>query len=213
MKKILVVVDMQNDFIDGVLGSEQAKEIVEPAAKRIKEFAEDYEAYAIICTADTHFDEKNITTEHAIEAFKNVNLDYLESREGKHLPIIHCLYGEDGYKFNNDISSAIKYADSKNKDLKITIAGKHSFGSRDLAAILFDNEYLALNSDIKRTEEYQFEFIGLCTDLCVLANVIMIQSYCPNSEIYLNTKCCAGSTPEMHEKAIDVMKNMHINII
>ena len=207
MKKILVVVDMQKDFIDGVLGSEQAQAIVQPVVERIEEFKKDHEAYCIICTLDKHYDEMQLTTGDQIASFENSGRnDYESSREGKHLPVPHCVYGTEGYELHSDVANASRW-------IRSYLLPKQSFGSREMYEVLFMNEYLGLNNDVKRTEEYQFEFVGLCTDLCVLANVITVQSFCPNSEIYLNTKCCAGSTVEMHNKAIEIMRNMHINII
>lgn len=174
MKKILVVVDMQNDFIDGALGSKEAVSIVENAVDKINCFDGD-----IIVTYDTHTEE------------------YMDTREGRFLPVKHCVKGTGGHKLNEKIAAALK--DKSYKEIE-----KPTFGSAELV------EYIKDNYDTQNT---QIEFIGLCTDICVVSNVMLVKANFPEMNVYVDEKCCAGVTPEKHNAAIEVMKSCQVEII
>lgn len=174
MEKILVVVDMQNDFIDGSLGSEQAKSIVGRVAEKIRNF--DGEVYV---TFDTHYE------------------NYPETSEGKKLPVSHCIENTYGWKLNNDIRNAVAPKD-------YVLIKKNTFGSTDLA------DHIKMKYGDK---ELQVEMVGVCTDICVIANAIMIKTFIPECEITVDSSCCAGVTPESHEAALKVMKSCLINVI
>ena len=176
--KALFVIDMQNDFIDGVLGSPEAQAIVSKVAKKIEQAKQD-EDTIIITTLDTHDD------------------DYLKTEEGKHLPIPHCLRGTSGWKINNDIEKALS-----NRNYKCY---KKSFGYH------WNPESFMLSEVLKGVTE--IEIVGLDTDFCVLANALGIKAAFPNTPITIDAACCAGSTPEWHEKALDMLKHCHFNVI
>lgn len=167
--KLLVVIDMQNDFIDGALRNEEAIAIVDNVNKKIAEYraADDI----VIFTRDTHED------------------NYMSTIEGKNLPVPHCIKGTEGWQ----ISSKIDVSDSM-------IIDKPTFGSLELA------DYVAtLDVD-------SIEFIGVCTDICVISNVMVMKAKLPETEITVDSTCCAGVTPESHQNALDAMKMCHINI-
>ena len=171
MKKCLVVIDMQNDFITGSLGSEEAVKIVPRVKERIEKAITDDED--IYFTKDTH-DE-----------------DYLDTREGKFLPVKHCIKDTSGH----EICEELKPYEKKAKNIFI----KNTFGYKDLPKYL--------------TEYDKITFVGLCTDICVVSNVILTKAFFPEKEIYVEKDLCAGSTITKHESALDVMKSCHIEII
>ena len=173
MNKLLVVIDMQNDFIDGVLGSAGAQAIVPKVVERIKEAVENEEM--IVFTQDTHFSS-----------------NYKDSEEGKNLPIPHCLSDGSGWRIHNDIK---KYAEVYPSYLK------HTFGYN------WADSWLCLD------KYNQIEIIGLDTDFCVLANAMTLKAAFPEAHIVINAACCAGSTPEWHEKALDMLEHCHCEII
>ena len=166
--KVLIVVDMQNDFIDGSLGSNEAKSIVPNVINKIKE----YENELIYFTKDTHFE------------------NYLETPEGKKLPVKHCVKGTNGWDIPNEILNNHK-----------NIIEKYTFGSVELFEKL---------KEIDNIES--IELIGLCTDICVVSNVLLAKAYFPNLQIIVDSTCCAGVTPDSHQKAIDTMKMCQIDI-
>lgn len=174
MKKVLVVVDMQNDFISGALGSSDAIDIVNGVCKLMKDFDGD-----IICTLDTHRE------------------NYLETREGKFLPVEHCIKGTLGHKLNSKIESIVE-------EKKIKCIEKNTFGSLDLVT------YLDKNYDKNNLEIY---IVGLCTDICVIANAILLKTKFYENNIYCYEKLCAGVTKKLHDSAIEVMRSMQIEII
>lgn len=170
--KILVVVDMQNDFIDGTLGSAEAKKIVEPAARKIRERRE--QDYKILVTMDTHFD------------------DYLSTREGKKLPVKHCIKGTEGWRLNDKIAAEV--------------AGCKVYEKENFAS-------LELLSDLEEIRPEEVEFIGLCTDICVVSNALGACARLKESKISVDESCCAGVTPESHAAAINTMRSCQIDII
>ena len=174
MEKILVVVDMQNDFIDGSLGTEEARNIVEPVCEKIIEFGGQ-----IFVTQDTHSD------------------NYLETLEGRHLPVEHCIANTEGWLINSFIRNALK---SKN----YAFIEKETFGSMKLV----DKIAKILDKGVKGS----IEIVGLCSDICVVSNALMLSAF-PNTEITVDASCCAGVTPEKHQAAMEVMKSCQINVI
>lgn len=174
MKKILVVVDMQNDFVDGSLGSKQAEAIVPAAAKKIKSFDGD-----IFVTLDTHFE------------------NYLETAEGKKLPVEHCIKGTSGWELNEKIKSALA-------DKEFTTVEKNTFGSTELPKLV---------KKAAGKGEFSIELIGLCTDICVVSNTLLLKASFPEAEICVDSSCCAGVTPEKHEAALETMRSCQIDIV
>ena len=170
MNNILIVVDIQNDFVDGTLGTNEAVAVIPKAVQKINEFNGD-----IIVTMDTHFD------------------DYLSTPEGKKLSVPHCIKGTDGWELTPDIKSAL------NGREYITIE-KTTFGSLELPRHIKDG-----NANIT--------LIGLCTDICVISNAIILKNAFPNAEITVDSTCCAGVTPRLHQSALDTMASCQINII
>ena len=173
MKKILVVVDMQKDFVDGALGSKEAVAIVPDVAKKIREFDGD-----IFVTYDTHFE------------------NYMDTAEGKKLPVPHCIKGTDGWELNGEVMNALGAK-------KFTPVEKKTFGSVDLPALI---------KDAAGDDEFTIEVIGLCTDICVVSNALIIKANFPEAEIVVDAACCAGVTPEKHEAALETMRSCQIEV-
>ena len=169
--KLLVVIDMQNDFIDGALGTSEAVGIVNNVAEKIRIFREN--GYMIVFTRDTH--ESN----------------YLSTNEGKKLPVKHCVKGSIGWEISDKL-------DVKNAK----ILDKPSFGSLELA------EYAA---SIDGLEEVVL--IGLCTDICVISNAMILKAKLPEIKIAVDSGCCAGVTVQSHNNALEAMKMCQIDII
>lgn len=172
MKKLLIVVDMQNDFIDGSLGTKEAQAIVPNVKAKIEEYRN--QGYDIIFTRDTH------------------SLDYLETQEGQKLPVEHCINGTKGWEI----------ADELNAEYNRTMRSidKPSFGYnawKDYTLYRFD----------------EIELCGLCTDICVVSNALIIKSIVPETPITVDARCCAGVTPETHQAALTTMKMCQINVI
>lgn len=174
MKKLLIVVDMQNDFIDGSLGSKEAQAIVPNVVKKIKEWDGD-----IICTLDTH------------------GANYLETREGKYLPVEHCIAGTNGHDINNEVFDSLVFCNGSSANL----LNKYTFGSTALPEI------------IRGSGVDYVELVGLCTDICVVSNAMLLKAHYPEMEIAVDASCCAGVTPESHQAALTTMKMCQINVI
>ena len=168
--KILVVVDMQNDFIDGALGTKEAEGIVSNVQQKIETYRNKNDV--VIFTRDTHFE------------------NYLETQEGKNLPVKHCIKDSFGWQ----ISSKLNVADS-------TIIDKPVFGSLELAECV---------SKIENVSE--IELVGLCTDICVISNAFILKSKFPETLISVDSSCCAGVSPESHNRALESMKTCQIMI-
>lgn len=174
MKKFLIVVDMQNDFVDGALGSPEAVKIVPAAVDEINSF--DGEIFA---TFDTHFE------------------NYSETSEGKKLPVPHCIKGTDGWKLNPDIAAALKKKG-------FTAVEKLTFGSIDLPELIAEKV---------GEENFGAELIGLCTDICVVSNALMLKARFPEASISVKADCCAGVSSETHNAALATMNCCQIDII
>ena len=174
MRKILIVVDMQNDFVDGALGSGEALAIVDNVVKKIDGFDGD-----IIVTYDTHSE------------------NYMETQEGKKLPVPHCIKGTDGWMLNNKVQTALDKKTYK-------VIEKPTFGSVELA------EYIKANYNIA---EIEIELIGLCTDICVVSNALLLKANFTETKISVDALCCAGVSTESHNAAITTMKMCQVNIL
>lgn len=171
MQKVLVVVDMQNDFIDGVLGTKEAVAIVPDVEEKIKNFDG-----VVLFTRDTH------------ETY------YLETQEGKKLPVPHCIRDTEGWQIRSELEAL----------RKTEPIDKETFGSTDLAG-----ELVAMNED---DEIESITFVGLCTDICVISNALLTKASLPEVPIIVDAKCCAGITPENHENALKAMEVCQIQI-
>lgn len=185
--KIVVVVDMQNDFIDGALGSPEAQAIVPVMVERLKEL--DDGNTLLFFTKDTHF------------------ADYLETQEGKNLPVVHCIEGTPGWSINKQISSYVDYDSDflgfSSYDICKSRVLKPAFGSIKLAEVI--KEIVA--------EVDEIILMGVCTDICVVSNALLLKAYCPETLITVDASCCAGVTPETHAAALTTMKSCQINVI
>ena len=173
MSKVLIVVDMQNDFIDGSLGTPEAQAIVQKVKEKIEEYRKDN--FLIFFTRDTHYDE-----------------DYLDTQEGRNLPVKHCIYQSNGW----EIKKELEYPNCN-------YINKETFG--------YDNWDSKLCTLIDASSE--IELIGLCTDICVISNALLLKAFFPEVKITVDASCCAGVTPESHKNALNAMKMCQINII
>ena len=174
MKKVLVVIDMQNDFIDGALGTEQAVKIVGNVVEKIRE----YEGRTVFATRDTH--EEN----------------YLETAEGRHLPVPHCIRGTEGWEIRTEIAEALAKADAQ-------VIDKPTFGSEVLARKL---------QKMAEQEELSIELAGLCTDICVVSNALLIKAKLPETPLKVDGACCAGVTAKSHEAALLTMSMCQVDV-
>ena len=171
MRNILVVVDMQNDFIDGALGTPEAVAIVPKVKKKIEEFDG-----VVLFTRDTH--ESN----------------YLQTQEGKNLPVVHCIRETEGWKIRRELDEL----------RKTEPINKETFGSAELGEIL---------SRYNKEEEIgSITFVGLCTDICVISNVMIAKAFLPEVQIIVDATCCAGVSVESHENALKAMEVCQVKI-
>lgn len=176
MSKLLIVVDMQNDFITGSLGTKEAEKIVDGVVNKIRAYKDSGEN--IVYTRDTH--EEN----------------YLETREGENLPVVHCIKGTWGWELQREIE--------KTRDGREKVFDKGTFGSTALG------EYVA--QAFKADNELEVELVGLCTDICVISNALLIKAYCPEVNMSVDASCCAGVTVESHKNALAAMKMCQVRI-
>lgn len=168
---VLVVVDMQNDFIDGALGTSEAVTIVPKVKAKISTFDGE-----VFFTRDTHQE------------------NYMETQEGKNLPVIHCVEGTKGWEISDELKDFVK-----NEPIN-----KPTFGSVELGKMLAElNEKEAIES---------IELIGLCTDICVISNAMTIKAFLPEVPISVDSSCCAGVTVESHSRALEAMSVCQIKI-
>ena len=173
MRKMLIVIDMQNDFIDGALGTKEAAAIVENVKNKIRSYPEE----DVVATMDTHTD------------------GYLNTQEGKYLPVPHCIRGTKGWELRADIAELLSGA---------KIYEKPTFGSAALAADL---------KALSDREEIELELIGLCTDICVVSNALLLKASMPEVRISVDAACCAGVTPKSHEAALQTMRACQIQLL
>ncbi|MBQ9384222.1 MAG: cysteine hydrolase [Ruminiclostridium sp.] len=174
MKKILVLIDIQKDFVDGALGTKEALAMIPAAAEKILSF--DGEVFA---TFDTHYE------------------DYMQTAEGKKLPVPHCIKATPGHALNADIEAALS-------GKHYTAVEKNTFGSVELPDLI----QKAANG-----EAFSIEIIGLCTDICVISNALILKAHFPEVPISVDAACCAGVTPELHKAALAAMKSCQIDIV
>ena len=173
MKKILVIVDMQNDFVDGALGSKEAVAAVPAVVKKTEGFDGE-----IFVTYDTHRE------------------NYLKTAEGKKLPVPHCIKGTEGWELYPDVLKALA-------GRKYTKVEKVTFGSVDLPRLIKNKV---------GKEEFSVEVIGLCTDICVVSNALILKANFPEAPVIVDPACCAGVTPEKHEAALETMRSCQIEV-
>ncbi len=172
MRKILVVVDMQKDFIDGTLGSDEAQAVVRPVLEKMTS----YQKSDIYVTRDTHGE------------------DYLQTAEGRKLPVVHCVKGTEGWQLHPEVEAG---ADQNH------IIDKPTFGSLKLMELLREEN---------EKETLEIELVGLCTDICVVSNALLLKAAMPENEIRVDAGCCAGVTPESHASALETMKMCQIGV-
>ena len=190
MTKILVVVDMQHDFVDGSLGSEAAQVIVPEVVNLIKQFSgRDDEVWA---TRDTHITEKD-------QAAWGI-YPYDKSLEGKKLPVKHCMLGEEGWKIVPDVEEAIQSCENSR------YFDKPTFGSLSMMEAMEQAISTAPDSGD------EIHICGLCTDICVVSNALILRAARPNTRIVCHAKACAGTSKEAHEAALAVMRSCQIDV-
>lgn len=171
MQKFLIVVDMQNDFIDGALGTAEAQAIVGNVKAKIEGFDG-----KVIFTRDTHYE------------------NYLTTQEGKNLPVEHCIKGTDGWQIRAELDAL----------RKTEAIDKPTFGSAELGELL--------RAENEKEEIESVTLIGLCTDICVISNAMLIKAFLPEVKVTVDAACCAGVTPDSHNTALNAMKMCQIEI-
>lgn len=169
--KVLCVIDMQNDFIDGALGTKEAEAITDNVKAKIEAYRRNGDR--VIFTRDTHFD------------------NYMETQEGRNLPVPHCIKDSDGWQ----ISEKLPVGNS-------TVIDKPSFGSVELG------DFIAGLDGVEAVE-----LVGLCTDICVISNAMIIKAKLPEIKVSIDSQCCAGVTPQSHNNALEAMKMCQIEIL
>ena len=167
MSKCIVVVDMQNDFVNGELGTNEAKEMLPRLLEKLKK----EEDTPLFFTKDTHKE------------------NYLATNEGKHLPVKHCIKNTDGWQIVDELQEFAAKAE---------VIEKKTFGSTRLPSVVakFD----------------EIELVGVCTDICVISNAILLKAFFPEKTISVDSNACAGTTVEGHQKALDVMRTCHVEV-
>lgn len=173
MRKLLIVVDMQKDFTYGALRNEEAIAVIPKVKEKIEEFEGE-----IIFTLDTH------------------TPDYLNTQEGKKLPVPHCIKGSDGHELVDELKPL-----AENK----AVIEKETFGSVKLGEILRENHALDPYSEIT--------LVGVCTDICVISNAMIVKAALPEVKVKVDSKCCAGVTPDSHNTALSAMKACQIEVV
>ena len=169
MKKTLIVVDMQNDFISGSLGSAHAAAIVPNVVKKVSSFDG-----TVIYTRDTH------------------GADYMHTQEGEKLPVVHCTKDTPGWEICDELKPYVQ-----------TVVDKPTFGSVELPALV---------KKATAGEDFAVELIGLCTDICVVSNTLLLKAYYPEVSISVDASCCAGVTPDTHRAALTTMGMCQIEV-
>ena len=176
MRNILIVVDMQNDFVTGALASKDAQAILSKVKEKIEAY--DCAGKEIIFTRDTHGE------------------DYMQTNEGKHLPVPHCIKGTDGWQICGELTDGIA-SEYKTVD-------KPTFG------FLGWKDVLA--SETADGSDLDIEMIGVCTDICVVSNALLLKALYPEATVRVDAGCCAGVTPEAHEAALATMRSCQVEV-
>lgn len=172
MRNILLVIDMQNDFIDGALGTPEAHAIVDNVVAEI----EKYPPEDILATRDTHGE------------------NYLDTQEGRKLPVVHCVKGTPGWELNPKVAAALRGA---------TVFDKPTFGSKELAERLVQ---------MAQQDELEITLVGLCTDICVVSNALLVKAFLPETPVRVLARCCAGVTPDSHQAALNTMGMCQVQV-
>ena len=172
MKQLLLVIDMQNDFIDGVLGSKEAMAVVPRVKEKIENFCG-----KVLFTRDTHME------------------NYMETQEGKKLPVPHCIKNTKGWEIHPELEALRKEE----------AIDKLTFGSDALA--------LRMKKENKEEKVDRITLIGVCTDICVISNAMLLKAFLPETEIVVDASCCAGVTPESHRTALASMRTCQVKIV
>ena len=188
MSKVLVVVDMQNDFLTGALANKEGVEVIQYVKNSVEEAIN--KGYQVIFTRDTHQE------------------NYLETEEGINLPVTHCIENTKGWEIVDDLK---EYTDDIKPSSQVGVFDKETFGSIDLANYLkkTSNQYEAIN--LEPIDE--ITLMGVCTDICVISNAVMVKAALPYAKVNVDVKGCAGVTPESHDTAISAMKALQIHIL
>ncbi len=173
MKQVLAVIDMQVDFVNGSLGTEEAEGIVSAVADKILNWKG-----PVYATRDTH------------------ETDYLETQEGRNLPVAHCIRSTPGWEIVPEVAEALK-------EKNAIIIDKPTFGSLILAEQL---------KELNQKEPISIELVGLCTDICVVSNALLLKANMPETAISVDASCCAGVTPASHQEALDTMRSCQIEV-
>ena len=169
MRKVLVVVDMQNDFIDGALGTPEAQAMLPRMAAKLT--AEQARGTVLVFTMDTH------------------GADYLQTQEGKKIPVEHCIRGTEGRQIADTLQPFVRGAQ---------IVEKPAFGATALPALLANYD--------------EIELVGLCTDICVISNALLLKTFYPEKPISIDASCCAGVTLESHANALPAMRMCQVEV-
>lgn len=197
MKKVLVIVDMQNDFIDSALGTPEAQAIVPKVADYIRTHAD--KDTVLVFTKDTH------------------EVNYMDTQEGKHLPVAHCIKDTHGWEIHPEILSALyetreQYHPMSDCFNLMTdhVVNKPTFGSINLQNLVYilDDDEMQNPGDVA-----EITLMGLCTDICILANSVLVKTTLPEIPVRVVADCCAGVTPKSHQRALEAMKMLQIEII
>jgi nicotinamidase-related amidase len=175
MKKVLVVIDMQNDFISGALGSSAAQAIVPAVVRKIKEYAQG--GHIIVFTRDTHVE------------------DYLETQEGRFLPVVHCIKNSPGWEIADEVAGAVDMS-------RCTVIDKGSFGSLELG------QYMRENGPFE-----EIELVGLVSSICVVSNALIIKANLPEVKVVVDSACTAGVGEEDYLASLCVMRMCHIEVV
>lgn len=175
MSKILVVIDMQKDFVSGCLGSKEAQAILPEVEKKVNAFHGE-----VVFTRDTH------------------QPDYMQTQEGRKLPVLHCVEGSEGWQLMDGLEQYRKEHGAK-------VFDKVTFGSRQLGEAL---------EEMNRQEHIEsITFIGVCTDICVISNAMLVKAFLPEVPLIVDSRCCAGVTVQSHENALNAMRACQIEVI
>lgn len=174
-EKILIVIDMQNDFITGSLGSPDAEAIVPCVRAKVKEYINNKNP--VMFTKDSHFE------------------NYLDTLEGKMLPVKHCILGTKGWEICDELQEFVNY-----------VFHKCTFG------FLEWGDVMVYPQTVEEEMDFTIEICGLCTDICVVSNALILRAMYPDARIIVDAKCCAGTTPEKHKAALEVMKSCQIEV-
>jgi nicotinamidase/pyrazinamidase len=178
MKKLLIVIDFQKDFVDGSLGFSKAEVLDERIYQKIKKYQD--EKQDIIFTFDTH------------------QPDYLNTQEGRYLPIEHCLKGSQGWELYGKVGAF--YKENNNKE-NIKAIEKITFASLDLGVYLKDKDY------------QEVELVGLVSNICVLSNAVIVKAALPETKVIVDASCTASASEDLHNKCLDVMAGIQVEVV